>query len=117
MKRFKRTDRVSSLIAREISLIIDRDLRDDRVAMTTVTGVEVSKDLKFGKVFVSVLGDDAAVQSTLEILNSASSFIKSLLGERATLRFIPELTFHYDSSTVDGMRMDRILESLHKESD
>lgn len=117
MKRFKRTDRVSSLIARELSIIIDRDIRDDRIAMTTVTGVEISRDLKHGKVFVSILGDNETVQASLNALNNAAPFIKTLLGEHASLRFIPELTFFYDSSTVDGMRMDKILEGLNTESE
>lgn len=112
-KRYQRTDRVSELVSREISLIIDRELRDTRIGMVTVTGVEISKDLRSARVFVSVLGGDDETRLSLEALNNASTFIRARLGERITIRHLPKLTFYFDSSTVEGMKMDRILDNLN----
>jgi ribosome-binding factor A len=115
MNSFKRADRVSELIRREISLIIEHDLKDNRIAMATVTEVEMSKDMKNAKVFVSVLGDDEAVKRTISVLNSAAGFIKSRLGEKVILRYIPNLSFRYDPSTVYGMKIDKILDEIRDE--
>mgnify|MGYP006305406205 CR=1 FL=1 len=117
MQRFKRSDRVASLIQRELSVIIDREIRDDRLGMITVTGVEMSRDLKYARAFISVLGPESSVEPTLEALNSAVPYIKSLLADRVRLRYLPELSFHYDSSTVDGMKMDALLERLNSDTD
>ena len=113
MQRYKRIDRVSELMGREISVIIDRELRDTRLAMVTVTGVDVSKDLRSARIFVSVLGGEEETKLSIEALNNASQFIRARLGERITLKHIPHLTFYFDSSTVDGMKMDRILDNLN----
>ena len=112
MNRFKRSDRVSELVSREVSQIIDQELRDTRIGMVTVTGVDMSNDLKSARIYISVLGNDDVVQSSLEALNSASAFVRARLGERVSLRYLPRLSFFYDSSTVDGMRMDKILDEL-----
>ena len=116
MQRFQRTDRVSELMGREISVIIDRELRDTRISMTTVTGVDVSKDLRSARVYVSVLGGKEETKHSIDALNNAAQFIRARLSERITLRHMPKLTFYFDSSTVDGMRMDRILDELNNES-
>jgi len=112
MQRFKRSDRVSELIGREISIIIDRELRDTRIGMVTVTGVDMSKDLKNARVYVSVLGGDDETRRSVDALNNAAEFIRMRLGERAILRYLPKLAFFFDSSTIEGMRMDRIIEDI-----
>jgi len=117
MHRYQRSDRVSELISREIAVIIDRELRDTRIAMVTVTGVDMSADLKNARVFVSVLGSEIEIENSISALNNAASFIRARLGERVTLRYLPKLVFFYDSSTVDGMRMDRILEEIKRKID
>ena len=116
MKRYNRIDRVSQLVHREISTIIDIELRDKRIGMVTVTGVEVSKDLRHARVFVSILGDDEEIKSSLDALNEASPFIKSHLKTRVVLKYLPDLRFFYDSSTVDGMRIDKLIEEINKQS-
>ncbi|MCD6307848.1 MAG: 30S ribosome-binding factor RbfA [Candidatus Latescibacteria bacterium] len=115
MKRFTRSDRVSGLVGRELSVIIDRELRDKRIGMVTVTGVDMSRDLKNARVYVSVLGGEEETNRSIEALNAASAFIRTRLGERVVLRYLPNLLFLFDSSTVDGMRMDRILDSIVKD--
>lgn len=75
--------------------------------MTTVSGVEMSRDLAYAKVYVTFLNDkdEAAVKAGIKALQEASGFIRSLLGKAMRLRIVPELTFFYDNSLVEGMRM------------
>lgn len=115
MNKFKRSDRVSNLIHRVISDIIENEIRDSRIGMVTVTGVELSGDLKNARVFISVLREDKDIESSVSALNKASSFIRLRLGESIVLKNIPAIKFYYDSSTVDGMRMDKLLDEINKE--
>ena len=114
MKRFNRIDRVSELIHREVANIIDLELKDTRVGMVTVTGVVVSKDIRNARVYVSVLGNSEETASSLAALNNAAAFIRSQLKTKVILRYIPELRFYFDSSTVDGMRIDKIIDQIKK---
>ena len=116
MKRFDRIDRVSELIHREVAYIIDLELKDTRVGMVTVTGAEVSKDFRIARVYVSVLGNSEETASSLEVLNKATAFIRSRLKTKVILRYIPELRFYFDSSTVDGMRLDKLIDEINKPS-
>ena len=116
MNRYKRTDRISNLIHRAVSTIIDNNLRDARIGMVTVTGVEVTRDLKIARVYVSILGSDEEIKNSLIVLNNATNYIRSCLGEKVILKYTPALQFYYDSSTVDGMHMDRLLDEIKKES-
>ncbi len=114
MHRFDRSDRVSNLIHREISEIIEHDLKDTHIGMVTVTGVKMSKDLKTARIFFSVLGDEAAVQSSIDALNNATSFIRARLSERVILKRTPMISFEYDSSTVHGMHIDKLIDEINK---
>jgi ribosome-binding factor A len=114
MHRYERSDRVSHLIHREISDIIEHEVEDTHIGMVTVTDVEMSRDLKNAKVFVSVLGNDAEVESNIEALNNAANFIRARLRERVILKRIPVLTFSYDSSTVKGMYIDKLLADANR---
>lgn len=116
MNKFKRSDRVSHLIHRVISNIIENDLWDSRIGMATVTGVELGNDLKNARIYVSVLGDDKANELSINTLNNASSFIRARLGERVDLKNIPAIKFYYDSSAVDGIRIDKLLYDINRES-
>ncbi len=103
---------MAELISREVSMIIDRELRDERIGMVTVTGVDMSRDLKHAHVFVSVLGSEEETEVSIAALNDAASFIRTCLRDRVALRYLPVLRFFHDSSMIDGMRMDRILETI-----
>jgi ribosome-binding factor A len=115
MHRFDRSDRVSNLVHKEISEIIEHEMQETLTGMVTVTGVEMSRDLKNARVFVSVLGDDALVQSSIEALNGATGFIRARLRERMILKRIPMLSFAYDSSTVHGMYIDKLFDEINKQ--
>jgi len=105
---YKRAERVSDQMKQEIADILMRKIKDPRIGFVTVTDVEVADDLRNAKVFVSVYGSDKA--STLQGLESAAPFIRSELGKRMRMKFVPELLFRYDDSVERGAH---IMELLH----
>lgn len=111
MTNNRRQDRVGALIQRELCEIIQRSLKDPRVAFCTVTQAAVSPDLKYVDVKVSVIGDEAQKDNALAGLKSATGFIKREIGRRLTLRYSPELRFTLDESVDHLMRIDALLQS------
>ncbi|HET8817678.1 30S ribosome-binding factor RbfA [Pseudidiomarina aestuarii] len=110
-KDFSRTDRVGQQYQREIAMILQREIKDPRVSLVTVSAVEVSRDLAYAKVFVTFMqDDDNAVKAGLKVLNEASGFIRSLLGKRVRARITPELRFVHDPSLNEGIRMSRLVD-------
>lgn len=104
-------------VQRELGTLI-RELKDPRIAvMTTVVAVEVATDLKTAKVFVSVLGDDEAKAETMEGLNSARGFLRKELAHTINLRNTPELEFVYDESIEYGMKLSKMIDDLHVDSE
>ena len=107
--------RMNGEVQREISNIISREIKDPRIhPMTSVVSVEVTPDLKFAKVFVSVLGNDEDKEKTHEGLKSAAPHIRSLLARALNLRNTPELTFIIDDSIEYGVNMSKKIEDLVK---
>ena len=106
---FKRSDRVSELIQRELGMLISEELRDPRIVFPTVTHVEVTGDLRSAKVHVSVLGDDDVASTTLAALREATPFIRHRLGDRVELRFVPTLEFIADHAAVRATRISALL--------
>ncbi|PHM37334.1 30S ribosome-binding factor RbfA [Xenorhabdus innexi] len=119
-REFSRTQRVAQEMQKEIAIILQREVKDPRIGMATVSGVEVSRDLAYAKVFVTFLNvlvegqDSDKVNQGIKALNEASGFIRSLLGKAMRLRVIPELTFSYDSSLIEGMRMSNLVTNVVK---
>ena len=98
-QEFSRTERVRHQLQREIAMILQREIKDPRVSMVTVSDVEVSRDLAYAKVFVTFFQDDPEqVKQALKVLNEASGFIRSLLGKRIKARIVPQLKFQHDAS-------------------
>jgi ribosome-binding factor A len=110
-----RLQRVNQLIREEISHLIQRELKDPRLGFVTVTEVDVAKDLRTAKVYVSVLGSEAQWQSSLQALESARGFIRSWLLPRLRLRAVPHLTFHPDRSMAHAAHIQTVLEGLKSE--
>lgn len=105
--------RMNGEVQREISKIIARDIKDPRInPMTSVVSVDVTPDLKYAKVFVSVLGNDEEKEKTRKGLASASSHIRSLLAKSLNLRNTPELTFLIDDSIEYGVNMSKKIDEL-----
>jgi ribosome-binding factor A len=109
----RRTDRVSDLLRAELSDLLLRDVHDPRVKLASVTEVEVTTDLKRAIVRVSVLGDDAQRQGTIEGLRHARGFLRTELARRLRLRATPELNFELDRGAEHSQRISDILEGLH----
>ena len=98
----------------EVSDMLRRDLKDPRLGFITITGAEVSRDLKYAKVFISVLGDDSARTDSLAALKSATGKIRGEFTRRAHLRVAPEIEFRLDEGIARGAR---IFELLHQVED
>ena len=111
--------RMNGEVQRELSKIISRDIKDPRIhPMTSVVSVDVTPDLKFAKVFVSVLGNDEDKEKTKKGLTSAASHIRSFLAKSLNLRNTPELTFFIDDSIEYGVNMSKKIDELiEKESE
>ena len=108
----KRTARISSEVKKEISKIIMDDLNDPRLsteAMVSDTDVEVTNDLSYADVYISVLGDNKNKEDVMEALNQAKGYIKILVGERMRLRTMPEFRFKFDNSIERGAYMDKLI--------
>jgi len=114
MHPYKRSVRVSDLIKEEVAQIIIHRLKDPRIGFVTVTGVNVSEDLRHAKVYVSVL-DDTKQDETLKILNSSAKFIRGELAGRVRTKFIPQLVFKLDESIEYGAKIERILTEIKSE--
>jgi ribosome-binding factor A len=110
-----RIQKVADVLHKEISALLRTEISDPGVGFVTITGVEVSKDIRNAKVFVSVMGDAAQKQASMKALERARTFIQNLLGERVRLRFVPILRFHLDESIEYGSRIDAILNRLSAE--
>ncbi len=105
--------RINSEVMREISQIIRTELKDPRVStMTSVTDVNVTTDLKYCTVYVSVLGGKEEADKTLEGLRKAGGFIRYELAHRLNLRNTPELKFVIDNSLEYGMKMDKLIDEV-----
>ncbi len=111
-----RSNRLAHELRNEISAIISQELRDPRVGFATVTDVEVSPDLRYARVFVSVFGSSDEKRETLDVLTRASGFVRRQIGARIRLRHIPELTFDIDESVEHGDRMMQLIDEIKKES-
>jgi ribosome-binding factor A len=107
-----RLQRVNQLIREEISHLIQRELKDPRLGFVTVTEVDVAKDLRTAKVYVSVLGSESEWRASLEALESARGFIRSWLTPRLRLRAIPHLSFLPDRSMAHAAHIQTVLEEL-----
>jgi len=108
----KRLDRLNQLLKEEISHLLQRELKDPRLGFVTVTDVEVSRDLRAGKVYVSVLGTEAEWRASLGALERARGFIRTWLAPRLRTRAVPHLTFHPDRSMAHAARIQQVLEEL-----
>src|SRR5436309_5905926 len=112
----RRIDRIEEQLRIELSEIIEREIQDPRIGLTTVTGVKVTPDLHNARVFVTVLGDATQRTKALEGLRSAGSFIRRSLSKRLHhMRRIPELSFDYDETVEKGIRIEELLDQIKHE--
>ncbi len=110
-----RIGRIAEEIKKELSYMLQMELKDPRVGFVTITGVEVTNDLSQAKVYLSVFGDDEKRQETLKALAKAAGFLRTELGKKIRLRHVPELLFKLDASIDYGQKIERILNQINEE--
>jgi ribosome-binding factor A len=104
-----RMRRVDEAVRAVLSEAIASEMKDPRVGFVTVTGVKTSPDLRHARVYVSVLGDDEARSTSLEVLRAARGFLQRKVASELTLKHTPSLSFEYDTSIDHGMRITELL--------
>ena len=108
-----RIDKINGEVMRETANII-RNLKDSRIPlMTSVVKVSVTNDLRYAKVYISVMGDDETKKKAMEGLKSAAGYIRREIGKRIDLRYTPEFIFELDSSIEHGARIEQLLNNLN----
>lgn len=113
-KEYPRSQRVGDQMQRELALLIQREVKDPRVKMVSITAVRVSRDMAHARIYVTTL-DDENHTGVVEALNHASGFLRHELASSMRLRTIPMLRFYYDESIENGMRMNSLIsEALAK---
>lgn len=111
-----RAGRVGEQIKKEISSVIQTELKDPRIGFITVTGVDVTSDLSLARVYLSILGSEEQKEETLKAIGRASGFLRSELGRRVRLRHTPEIEFRFDSSIEYGSHIEALLAQINRES-
>ena len=112
-KDYSRTQRIGDQMQRELAVLIQREIKDPRLGLVTITAVDVSRDLSHSKVFITVMGkdDDAEqIKLNLEILSEAAGYLRMLLGKSMKVRTVPQLLFHYDASIRRGAELSALIE-------
>lgn len=110
-----RPERVQEALRQEISKIVQNEIKDPRIGFITITKVELTKDLRYAKVYFSVLGEMKNKDLALKGLNSAKGYIKNLVAERIKLRFVPEVIFKIDDSLEHTKEIYDLLDRIKKE--
>jgi ribosome-binding factor A len=115
-REYGRSSRVASQIQKELASMLQRGLSIRGLGFVTVNEVVLSKDLAVAKVYITVLTtDESGKKENVKILNNSAPYIRSELGKRMLLRFVPELRFYYDDSFDTGMRVAQLLSGLHED--
>ena len=109
-KVFSRTGRVAEQIQRDLAELIQLEVKDPRVGLVTLTGVEVTQDYAHAKVYFTTMGSTEQVPLVQAGLERASGFLRSQLAHRMKLRIMPQLHFIYDSSVVEGVRLSQLID-------
>ena len=110
-----RPERVQEAIRQEISKIVQNEIKDPRLGFLTITAVELTRDLRYARVYFSVLGEGKDKRLALKGLTSAKGYIKGLLADRIKMKFMPDIEFKVDDSYEHTRRIHDILEKLEKE--
>ena len=114
----KRLNRISGEVKKEVSELLANGIKDPRIKpMTTVNRVEVTRDLSFANIYISVLGTIEEKESSIKGLESAKGFIRTEIGSRIDLRYAPEPIFYLDESIEQAIHMSQLIEQVSKDDD
>ncbi|WP_311568673.1 30S ribosome-binding factor RbfA [Photobacterium arenosum] len=117
-KEFSRTQRVAQQLQKELAVILQREIKDPRIGMATISSVEVSRDMGYAKVYVTFLTiGEQTPEDSLEALREMAPYIRSLLGKQIRLRVTPELNFIFDQSLTEGMRISNLVSKVVRDDD
>ena len=125
-KEFSRSSRVAQQLQREVATILQREVKDPRIGMVTVSDVELSGDLQHAKIFVTFFNygeqggeqtEAERIESGLKGLTEAAGYIRILLGKAMQLRVVPELRFAYDKTLVEGMRISNLVSNTIRDDE
>jgi ribosome-binding factor A len=114
---FSRIDRLQSQMIKELGAITDEELKDRPPHMLTFTKTEISKDLRYAKVYFSVLGSEEEIKACKLYLKRHAGVIKKIVGSRMRMRHMPEIKYIYDDSLSNVARIGEILSQIKDESD
>ena len=112
---YQRSDRVADIIRREVSDILFREVKDPRLSFITITSVDLGKDLRNAKIYYTSLKEAEELEEIKKSLKKAVGFVQRKLGKRVHLRYLPQLSFVYDSSLKYGSHMDNIFRKIDEE--
>ncbi len=112
----KRLNRMGEELRKAVSLIIMNEIKDPRISpVTSVTHVDVTKDLRYAKMYISVMGSPEEKEATIEGLNSAKGYIRREMGQRVKMRYTPEPIFELDESLDEGLKISNILREINED--
>lgn len=109
--------RINSVVKEEIGYILQHDMKNTNLGFTTVLRAEVSRDLNYGKIFVSILGSDEEKKRIIDTLNHSVGYIQKLLSSRVRLRYTPKLVFIYDDVIEHSMHIQDVLKQIHEQKE
>jgi ribosome-binding factor A len=111
-KEYNRTDRLADAVQRILAKMLQFEVRDPRIGMVNINDVEVSRDLSFARVFVTLVDreDQADIDEAMKALNKATGFLRTKLAKELDTRIVPKLSFMYDKTSVDGQNLSHLID-------
>ena len=114
-KEYSRTSRVSQQVQKELARILQQEVKDPRIGMVTISGVDITRDLAYATVFVTFLTiGDQTNEESLKGLNAAAGYVRRLLGKAMRLRIVPEVRFTFDETLTEGLRISELVSGAVK---
>ena len=112
-----RKEKLQELLREEMSEILLREFKDPRLGFLTITGAEITPDLRYAKVFISIMGSDEEKARNMAVLKKAEHFARQALGRRVKMKVLPEIEFRLDTSVDQGIRMLELLEQIRRDEE
>ena len=111
----QRQQKLKELLKEQVSEIIHRELKDPRLGFVTVTDAEITADLRYGKVFVSIMGTDEEREKSMAVLKNSQRFVRQAFAKRVSMKVLPEIEFRLDASVDRGVRIFELLEEIRRD--
>ena len=109
-----RPERVAQFLKEELSQIIREELKDPRIGFVTITRVDITADLRYARVYVSIMGEEKEKKETFRGLESARGFMKRIIGDRIRMRYTPEIVFKIDDSIEYNIHLSKVIDGAKK---